>query len=35
MMRTTKRKRRIFSAAALREEEGAGQKAPGNGRNHL
>jgi hypothetical protein len=33
MMLMTKRKRRICSAAALPEEEGVGQKDPGNGRN--
>jgi len=34
MTRTTKRRRKICSAAALPEEEGVGQKAPANGRNH-
>jgi hypothetical protein len=35
MMLTTKRRKKISSAAELREEEGVGQKAPGNDRNQL
>lgn len=34
MMRTTKKRRKISSAAELREEDGVGQRGPGSDRSH-